>query len=211
MVPHLQTARVESNVLLSSLALQIICGFDFSVPRGRVVTKSKNTDLRFPVQFSIYIAKNYPLLKLGVLSPPLFSFQNTFLQETVRRECEERFELTEALSQAREQLLELRKHSGSVPLSPCFPRQGSLTSSAAAVSNQGERSTSRLNSEKGIKIPSLRGVSKPTLSPPSAQPKRANSSGLPTVLQPHPPRGRASSVSKTRQRLAALLWRLNHQ
>ncbi|KAM5336230.1 protein LEKR1 isoform 1-T1 [Glossophaga mutica] len=136
--------------------------------------------------------------------------ENTFLQETVRRECEERFELTEALSQAREQLLELRKHSGSLPLSPCFPSQGSLTSSAAAVSNQGERSTSRLNSEKGIRIPSLHGVSKPTLSPPSAQPKRVSSSGLPTV-QPHPPRGRASSVSKTRQRLAALLWRLNHQ
>ncbi|XP_036902566.1 leucine-, glutamate- and lysine-rich protein 1 [Sturnira hondurensis] len=137
--------------------------------------------------------------------------ENTFLQETVRRECEERFELTEALSQAREQLLELRKHSGSLPLSPCFPSQGSLTSSAATVSNQGERSTSRLNSEKGIRIPSLHGVPKPTFSPPSTQPKRANSSGLPTVLQPHPPRGQASSVSKTRQRLAALLWKLNHQ
>ncbi|KAF6119456.1 leucine, glutamate and lysine rich 1 [Phyllostomus discolor] len=137
--------------------------------------------------------------------------ENTLLQETVRRECEERFELTEALSQAREQLLELSKHSGSLPLSPCFPSQGSLTSSAAAGSNQGERSTSRLNSEKGIRIPSLHGVPKPTLSPPSAQPKRVSNSGLPTVLQPHPPRGRASSVSKTRQRLAALLWRLNHQ
>ncbi|XP_045706711.1 protein LEKR1 [Phyllostomus hastatus] len=137
--------------------------------------------------------------------------ENTLLQETVRRECEERFELTEALSQAREQLLELSKHSGSLPLSPCFPSQGSLTSSAAAGSNQGERSTSRLNSEKGIRIPSLHGVPQPTLSPPSAQPKRVSNSGLPTVLQPHPPRGRASSVIKTRQRLAVLLWRLNHQ
>ncbi|XP_054431546.1 protein LEKR1 [Pteronotus mesoamericanus] len=138
--------------------------------------------------------------------------ENTFLQETVRRECEERFELTEALSQAREQLLELRKLSGSLPLSPCFLSQGSLTTSAAAVSNQGERSSARLNSEKGIKIPSLHGALKHTPSPPSAQPKRANSSGLPTVLQPHPPRGRASSVNETRQRLAALLRRrLNHQ
>lgn len=146
-----------------------------------------------------------------MLPPPLFSFQNTFLQETVRRECEERFELTEALSQAQEQLLELRKHSGSLPLSPCLPSQGSLTSSAAAGRNQGERSTSRLNSEKGLRIPSLHGVPKPTLSPPPAQPKRVSSSGLPSVLQPRPPRGRASSVSKTRQRLAVLLWRLNHQ
>ncbi|XP_029795856.1 leucine-, glutamate- and lysine-rich protein 1 [Suricata suricatta] len=133
--------------------------------------------------------------------------QNTFLQETVRRECEERFELTEALSQAREQLLELRKLSGSFPLSPCSLNQGRLTSSAAAVSNQGERSLTRLNSEKGIKIPSLHRVSKPTASPTSVQPKRVSSSGLPTFPQPHPPKGRASSVNETRQRLAAILRR----
>uniref|UniRef100_A0A8I5NJA5 Leucine, glutamate and lysine rich 1 n=1 Tax=Papio anubis TaxID=9555 RepID=A0A8I5NJA5_PAPAN len=58
--------------------------------------------------------------------------KNTFLQETVRRECEERFELTEALSQAREQLLELRKLRGSLPFSPCSLSKGSLTSPAAA-------------------------------------------------------------------------------
>ncbi|XP_031519491.1 leucine-, glutamate- and lysine-rich protein 1 isoform X4 [Papio anubis] len=58
--------------------------------------------------------------------------ENTFLQETVRRECEERFELTEALSQAREQLLELRKLRGSLPFSPCSLSKGSLTSPAAA-------------------------------------------------------------------------------
>ncbi|XP_012871587.1 PREDICTED: leucine-, glutamate- and lysine-rich protein 1, partial [Dipodomys ordii] len=34
--------------------------------------------------------------------------ENALLEETVRRECEERFELTEALGRAREQLLELR-------------------------------------------------------------------------------------------------------
>uniref|UniRef100_A0ABI7X192 Leucine, glutamate and lysine rich 1 n=1 Tax=Felis catus TaxID=9685 RepID=A0ABI7X192_FELCA len=138
--------------------------------------------------------------------------QNTFLQETVRRECEERFELTQALSQAREQLLELRKLSGSLPLSPCSLNQGSLTSSAAVVSSRGERSLTRLNSGKGIKIPSLYGVSKPTTAPTSVQPKRVSSSGLPTFPQPHPPRGRASSVNETRQRLTAILRRrLNQQ
>nr|XP_044626914.1 leucine-, glutamate- and lysine-rich protein 1 isoform X4 [Equus asinus] len=138
--------------------------------------------------------------------------ENTFLQETVRRECEERFELTEALSQAREQLLELRKLSGSLPLSPCSLSQGSLTSSAAVGSNCGERSLARLNSEKRVKIPSLHGVPKPTTSPPSAQPRRGSSSGLSTLPQPHPPRGRASSVNETRQRLAAVLQRrLNQQ
>ncbi|VCX36776.1 unnamed protein product [Gulo gulo] len=133
--------------------------------------------------------------------------QNTFLQETVRRECEERFELTEALSQAREQLLEFRKLSGSSPLSPCSLSQGSLTSSAAVVSNQGERSLTRLNSGKGIKIPSLQRVSKPAASPTLPQSKRLSGSGLPTLPQPHPPRGRASSVNETRQRLAAILRR----
>ncbi|XP_060250350.1 protein LEKR1 isoform X6 [Ovis aries] len=133
--------------------------------------------------------------------------KNTFLQETVRRECEERFELTEALSQAREQLLELRKLSGQLPLSPCSLSQGSLTSSAAAGSGQGERRLARLNSEKVIKIPGLPGVSKPTTSAAFSQPNRVSSLGLPTVPQPHPPRGRPSSVSETRQRLAAILRR----
>ncbi|XP_040121215.1 leucine-, glutamate- and lysine-rich protein 1 [Oryx dammah] len=133
--------------------------------------------------------------------------ENTFLQETVRRECEERFELTEALSQAREQLLELRKLSGQLPLSPCSLSQGSLTSSAAAGSGQGERRLARLHSEKVIKIPGLPGVSKPTTSAAFSQPNRVSSSGLPTVPQPHPPRGRPSSVSETRQRLAAILRR----
>lgn len=125
----------------------------------------------------------------------------------MRRECEERFELTEALSQAREQLLELRKLSGQLPLSPCSLSQGSLTSSAAAGSGQGERRLARLHSEKVIKIPGLPGVSKPTTSPAFSQPNRVSSSGLPTVPQPHPPRGRSSSVSETRQRLAAILRR----
>ena len=35
-----------------------------------------------------------------------------FLQETVRRECEERFELTDALGEARAQLLALQRTSG---------------------------------------------------------------------------------------------------
>ncbi|XP_008006795.3 protein LEKR1 isoform X2 [Chlorocebus sabaeus] len=137
--------------------------------------------------------------------------ENTFLQETVRRECEERFELTEALSQAREQLLELRKLRGSLPFSPCSLSKGSLTSPAAAVSNHGERSLARLNSEKGIQIPSLRGVSNPTTFPTSDKPKRVGSSGLPILPQPHPPRGGASSANETRQRLAAILRRRRSQ
>ncbi|XP_017356288.2 leucine-, glutamate- and lysine-rich protein 1 [Cebus imitator] len=139
--------------------------------------------------------------------------ENIFLQETVRRECEERFELTEALSQAREQLLELRKLCGSLSFSPCSLSKGSLTSPPAVVSNHGEGSLARLNSEKGIKIPSLHGVSKPTSFPTSDKPKRVSSSGLPLLAQPHPPRGGASSANETRQRqrLAAILRRRRSQ
>nr|XP_051674692.1 protein LEKR1 isoform X6 [Oryctolagus cuniculus] len=133
--------------------------------------------------------------------------ENTLLQETVRRECEERFELTEALSQAREQLLELRKLSGSLPLSPCSLGKGSLTSCAATVSNQRERGLGRLNSEKGARVPSLYGVSKPTPAPASEKPKRAGSSGLPVLPQTHPPRGQSPSVNETRRRLAIMLRR----
>ncbi|XDA71340.1 hypothetical protein R6Z07F_001691 [Ovis aries] len=99
--------------------------------------------------------------------------KNTFLQETVRRECEERFELTEALSQAREQLLELRKLSGQLPLSPCSLSQGSLTSSAAAGSGQGERRLARLNSEKVCSLiisgPQIPRVSATILTPPGSR------------------------------------------
>uniref|UniRef100_A0A8C9UCS1 Leucine, glutamate and lysine rich 1 n=2 Tax=Serinus canaria TaxID=9135 RepID=A0A8C9UCS1_SERCA len=44
--------------------------------------------------------------------------ENSLLQDTVRRECEERFELTAALGRAREQVLELRRLSGTLPASP---------------------------------------------------------------------------------------------
>ena len=41
--------------------------------------------------------------------------QIAFLQETVRRECEERFELTEALSQTKEELMALKRPLGNHP------------------------------------------------------------------------------------------------
>ncbi|XP_014443786.1 leucine-, glutamate- and lysine-rich protein 1 [Tupaia chinensis] len=134
--------------------------------------------------------------------------ENTFLQETVRRECEERFELTEALGQAREQLLELRKLSGSLPLSPCALSKGSLTSPPAMTgSSRAEKSLPRLDSEKGTRIPSLCGGPKPTASPAPDNSTRVSPPGLPVLRQPYPPRSRASSVSQTRKRLAAILRR----
>lgn len=181
---------------------------DYHRDNQRIQTSDFQFSSQIVSSVTIYLCTLFKA-KSAFFSP--LSFQNTFLQETVRRECEERFELTEALSQAREQLLELRKLRGSLPFSPCSLSKGSLTSPAAAVSNHGERSLARLNSEKGIQIPSLRGVSKPTTFPTSDKPKRVGSSGLPILPQPHPPRGGASSANETRQRLAAILRRRRSQ
>ena len=49
-----------------------------------------------------------------------FSFQILFLQETVRKECEERFELTEALSAAKEELLAFKRPAGQLVSEPCL-------------------------------------------------------------------------------------------
>ncbi|KAL1777764.1 hypothetical protein HispidOSU_009658 [Sigmodon hispidus] len=130
--------------------------------------------------------------------------ENTFLQETVRRECEERFELTEALSQAREQLLELRRSGGGLP---CSHNKGTLTYPATTVSNLRDQSSVRQTCGRGTSTPSLHGLPKPSVSPASDKLKKVSSSGLPALPQPYPPRGRASSVNETRQRLAAILSR----
>ncbi|XP_053807865.1 protein LEKR1 [Vidua chalybeata] len=57
--------------------------------------------------------------------------ENSLLQDTVRRECEERFELTAALGRAREQVLELRRLSGTLPASPRSLPAGDLRLSGA--------------------------------------------------------------------------------
>ena len=62
-------------------------------------------------------------------------FQNTFLQETVRRECEERFELTEALSVAREELLQMKRPAGMMVLSNRHSLTHSLTHSTHSLTH----------------------------------------------------------------------------
>ncbi|XP_060234376.1 protein LEKR1 [Meriones unguiculatus] len=130
--------------------------------------------------------------------------ENTFLQETVRRECEERFELTEALSQAREQLLELRKSGGSLP---CSLNKGTLAYPASAVPNRQERSSAKQNCPRGTSTPTLHGLPKPMASPNVDKLKKVASSGLPSITQPRPSRGRTSSVNDARRRLTAILLR----
>ncbi|XP_036609631.1 leucine-, glutamate- and lysine-rich protein 1 [Trichosurus vulpecula] len=135
--------------------------------------------------------------------------ENTFLQETVRRECEERFQLTEALSQAREQLLELQKLNGSFPLSRCSLSQGNLTSPAASMVSSGDKSLASTAPGKGIKIPILHCASK---SPNSQSQNKSPGGSSASFPVPKPPKGKASSINETRQRIAAILQkRLSQQ
>nr|XP_020844551.1 leucine-, glutamate- and lysine-rich protein 1 isoform X2 [Phascolarctos cinereus]XP_020844552.1 leucine-, glutamate- and lysine-rich protein 1 isoform X2 [Phascolarctos cinereus]XP_020844553.1 leucine-, glutamate- and lysine-rich protein 1 isoform X2 [Phascolarctos cinereus] len=135
--------------------------------------------------------------------------ENTFLQETVRRECEERFQLTEALSQAREQLLEVQKLNGGFPLSRCSLSQGNPASPAAPVVSNGGKSLASTAPGKPIKVPVLHCSSK---SPNSHSPHKSPRGSSAGFLIPKPPKGKAASVSETRQRIAAILQkRLSQQ
>ncbi|XP_066858712.1 protein LEKR1 isoform X5 [Anser cygnoides] len=131
--------------------------------------------------------------------------KNTLLQETVRRECEERYELTAALTQAREQVLELKKLSGNFPLSPCSLAQGSLTSSAALLGDYGQKSRPSPSSGKEINLSGQFGISRAAKAPTSS--KRGGSMALPALSSPHPPRGRASSLNEPRSRITAVIRR----
>ncbi|XP_030431817.1 leucine-, glutamate- and lysine-rich protein 1 isoform X2 [Gopherus evgoodei] len=133
--------------------------------------------------------------------------ENSLLQETVRRECEERYELTEALTQAREQVLELKRLSGNFPLSQCSLSQGSLTSCAALVSNHGQKSLMNSDSGKGITRSGLCGISRAANTPAFDKHKSSGKVGLPALTPPHPPRGRASSVNESKNRIAAVIRR----
>uniref|UniRef100_A0A8C3HZU8 Leucine, glutamate and lysine rich 1 n=1 Tax=Chrysemys picta bellii TaxID=8478 RepID=A0A8C3HZU8_CHRPI len=133
--------------------------------------------------------------------------ENSFLQETVRRECEERYELTEALTQAREQVLELKRLSGNFPLSQCSLSQGSLTSCAALVSNHGQKSLTSSDSGKGITHSGLCGISRAANAPAFNKHKSSGKVGLPALTPPHPPRGRASSVNESKNRITAVIRR----
>uniref|UniRef100_A0A452J5A2 Leucine, glutamate and lysine rich 1 n=1 Tax=Gopherus agassizii TaxID=38772 RepID=A0A452J5A2_9SAUR len=133
--------------------------------------------------------------------------KNSLLQETVRRECEERYELTEALTQAREQVLELKRLSGNFPLSQCSLSQGSLTSCAALVSNHGQKSLMNSDSGKGITRSGLCGISRAANTPAFDKHKSSGKVGLPALTPPHPPRGRASSVNESKNRIAAVIRR----
>ncbi|XP_015265038.1 PREDICTED: leucine-, glutamate- and lysine-rich protein 1 [Gekko japonicus] len=111
--------------------------------------------------------------------------ENALLQDTVRRECEERYELTEALTQARERVMELKKLSGNFPSAQSSLSQGNLTSSAGLVSGHGQKSSNR---GKGRTPPGFCSISRATKLPSC------------TIE-------RASSLDESRRRIAAAITR----
>ncbi|XP_041120735.1 leucine-, glutamate- and lysine-rich protein 1-like isoform X1 [Polyodon spathula] len=132
--------------------------------------------------------------------------ENCLLQETVRRECEERFELTEALSHAREQLLELKRLSGELQISHRSLSQSNLVLSPPSASSQGQKGINTKSSGIETKRGGLtRLVGNAEI--PSSTRLRSSGNELPTIPLPHPPRERASSMSEARHRIAAVMRR----
>ncbi|XP_042316358.1 leucine-, glutamate- and lysine-rich protein 1 [Sceloporus undulatus] len=122
--------------------------------------------------------------------------ENALLQDTVRRECEERYELTEALAQAKEQVVELKKLGGNFPLSQCSLSQDSLASYTPLVSNHGQKSP---KCGKGVRLSGLCEVSRATNVPTCSA--RYNSSRHTTTLPVLQPSGRTcSSLDESRRR-----------
>lgn len=130
-----------------------------------------------------------------------FCLQNTLLQETVRRECEERYELTAALTQAREQVLELKKLSGNFPLSPRSLTRGSVTSA------YGQQSRGSPGAGKEINLSAQFGMSRAAKAPTSGKRSSGGTGGLPAPTPPRPPRGRTASLNEPRSGIAAAVRR----
>ncbi|XP_060623628.2 protein LEKR1 isoform X1 [Anolis sagrei] len=132
--------------------------------------------------------------------------ENALLQDTVRRECEERYELTEALAQAREQVVELKKLGGNFPLSQCSLSQGGLTSSTLLVSNHGQKNPS---CGKGAGSLGLCGISRATNAPVYSTRYKSNHMGFPALPALQPPGGRTSSSldESRRKRITAVIKR----
>ncbi|XP_063772193.1 protein LEKR1 isoform X2 [Pseudophryne corroboree] len=118
--------------------------------------------------------------------------ENAFLKETVRMECEERYELSEALTQAREQVLELKKVCGNIQFT-----QRSFTSDKSVPSHKMSSSghETKLMSLSGT----YRSANITTLNGHSA------GSSLPILQTPYPLKKRASSLTDTRQKITAVL------
>ncbi|XP_030072846.1 protein LEKR1 isoform X2 [Microcaecilia unicolor] len=136
--------------------------------------------------------------------------EKTFLQETVRRECEERYELTEALSQARSQLLELKRLGGNLPYSQGSSNRINLNSSCSSVVNKGKKICTNPSSSKGTKFTGLCKMPRSMSTPATFQHRSSGNKGLPILPSPPHPREKESSGAGNRQ-INTILRRKSNQ
>ncbi|XP_046336241.2 centrosome-associated protein CEP250-like [Haliotis rufescens] len=120
--------------------------------------------------------------------------ENLFLQETVRKECEERFELTEALSDAKRELLELKRPAGGYPSSAGSQRSG--------YHGNIPRKTGSVISLASV--PSQPVSARTNTTPPSDQPA-SNNIGYHGESAKPPGKIRGGSVAENRRRIATIL------
>ncbi|XP_073435102.1 protein LEKR1 isoform X2 [Dendrobates tinctorius] len=130
-----------------------------------------------------------------------------FLKETVRMECEERYELTEALTQAKQQLLEMKRVSGSFLLS-----QRTLTADKPApaliLPGAQKKAPLGLPTNNGTKLMSLSGMyGSASATNYNKLRQSSGSSSLPLLQSPHPQKDRTSSLTDTRHKITAILRR----
>uniref|UniRef100_A0A8C5SC89 Leucine-, glutamate-and lysine-rich protein 1 n=1 Tax=Laticauda laticaudata TaxID=8630 RepID=A0A8C5SC89_LATLA len=123
--------------------------------------------------------------------------ENALLQDTVRRECEERYELTEALIQAKEQVMERKKLGGNFPLTQCSLSQGSSTSSSTLINSQRHPKAS-----KGM-TPEISRTTKAVL---CGRNPNSFSVSLPAISTLQSPQ-RRTSLDESRRRISAVIKR----
>ncbi|XP_075719768.1 uncharacterized protein LOC142760462 [Rhinoderma darwinii] len=128
-----------------------------------------------------------------------------FLKETVRMECEERYELTEALTQAK-QLLEIKRVSGNFPVSQITPDKPPHIKTGTQ-----KKPPLTLPTTNGTKRMSLSGTYGSAGTTIFNKLRQSSGSSLPMLPSPHPPKERTSSLTDTRHKITAILRRNSTQ
>ncbi|XP_069115679.1 probable DNA double-strand break repair Rad50 ATPase [Argopecten irradians] len=135
--------------------------------------------------------------------------ENAFLQETVRKECEERFELMEKFSEAKEELLQLKKPSGGYS-----SLNSSRNSSAANLKRSGSFTTPKPSPpDEGLSRRDSEGASPVKTKTPSAPtnkdlgPSTNNELTFSGEAAKTPGRLKGNSLAENRRRIAQILGR----
>lgn len=125
-------------------------------------------------------------------------------------ECEERYELTEALTQAKQQLLEIKRVSGSFPVSqrPFTPDQ---PASHHTMPGTQKKPPLTLPTSNGTKLVSLSATYGSASASNFTKLRQSSGSSLPMLQSARPPKERISSLTDTCHTITAVLRRNSTQ